>query len=513
MRRKILLALSMVAILTVLFAFSVSAVEPVESWDISASTEDSVTAYLCVDEANEGMYTLTISGNGDMKHWYHDSAPWRSQYGSKIASAIIENGVTCIGMGSFSDCTSLTSIVISNSVTLIGGMAFCNCTSLTSIEIPSSVALIGYVAFKGCTSLESISIPKGITEIGNEMFYNCESLTSIELPNSVTSIGYGAFLNCSSLIRIEIPNNVTSIDESAFSGCTNLASIVLPKGVTSIGECAFLDCSGLTSVVIPNSVTRIGYYVFRGCTNLTIYCEAESQPSGWSESWNSSNRPVVWGYIDQKVCLDEIVTFKGYSLGPNGQVSFGFDIDYEAKAIGKTLEIGVLFTGYDNLGGRAPLDENGEAITLSKGKVLKINITDLGYQYYDFKMLNIGDEIKNVKLVIAGYLFDGEAVKYVQENGLSDTVTGISYNEIYCECEGHEYYMGSDGVEGVHYVTTVAPTCQMEGERCYICTRCGEANCKTEILPKTEHNYIDGKCEYCNSGSSGNKGEFEDEEI
>jgi len=27
---------------------------------------------------------------------------------------------------------------------------------------------------------------------------------------------------------------------------------------------------------------------------LTIYCEAESEPSGWSSNWNDDNRPVYW---------------------------------------------------------------------------------------------------------------------------------------------------------------------------------------------------------------------------
>jgi len=43
-------------------------------------------------------------------------------------------------------------------------------------------------------------------------------------------------------------------------------------------------------------VMSIGDYAFDGCSSLTIYCEAESQPSGWNKYWNYSNRPVVWGY-------------------------------------------------------------------------------------------------------------------------------------------------------------------------------------------------------------------------
>ena len=80
-----------------------------------------------------------------------------------------------------------------------------------------------------------------------------------------------------------------------------LTKIVIPakhngKKVSAIVEYAFSGCSALTSIEIPNSVTSIGYNAFYGCSNLTIYCEAESEPSGWGSWWNSSNCPVVWGY-------------------------------------------------------------------------------------------------------------------------------------------------------------------------------------------------------------------------
>ena len=91
-----------------------------------------------------------------------------------------------------------------------------------------------------------------------------------------------------------IPNSVTSIGSSAFSGCAGLTSVTIGDRVTTIGEGAFFGCTGLTSVVISSSVTSIGYETFRNCTKLTIYCEAESQPSGWNIGWNYSNRPVHW---------------------------------------------------------------------------------------------------------------------------------------------------------------------------------------------------------------------------
>ena len=232
---------------------------------------------------------------------------------TSLASIVIPTGVTTIGSYAFYGCDRLTSITIPNSVTTIGEYAFYGCNNIRVVEAPATALsvipkdnlqtvvinggkAIGDAAFSHCTGLTSIEIPNSVTSIGDSAFYDCTSLASIEIPNSVTSISNSAFSHCTGLTSIEIPNSVTSIGDYAFYNCTGLTSIVIPNSVTYIGAGAFSCCMGLTSIEIPNSITAIGRYAFYGCTRLTIYCEAESQPSGWDVDWNSSNCPVVWGY-------------------------------------------------------------------------------------------------------------------------------------------------------------------------------------------------------------------------
>lgn len=200
---------------------------------------------------------LTISGTGEMEDYWEDNrAPWLGdQETTNIKSVILENGVTSIGVGAFTWCSSLTSVTIPNSVTSIGEEAFISCTSLTSVTIPDSVATIGANAFCGCTSL-----------------------TSITIPNSVTNIEFCAFYACEGLKRITIPDSVTVIDECAFYGCINLISVDIPNSVTDIGEGAFFGCNSLTDVTIPSSVTNIGDIAFSGCEKLTkIQVDSKNQ--------------------------------------------------------------------------------------------------------------------------------------------------------------------------------------------------------------------------------------------
>ena len=431
----------------------------IEEWDVSYSKDDNVIATLLGDPEKMDAFLLKISGTGKMCGWDSFSrVPWNSKYANTITGVIIEDGVTNIGTRAFDNCVAITNVVIPYSVTSLDDYAFAVCTSLLKIDIPNSVVSIGKGAFarcevlpsivipnsvttfgdnmfRQCYKLTSVILPNGITSIDNSAFYQCYELTSVTLPSSITSIGNSAFCQCSGLISIDIPNGVKTIDISAFDGCTELASVKMPNSLISIGAYAFRNCTNLTSIVIPKGVTETGGSLFVNCEGLTIYVEAESQPSGWNSSWNATNCPVVWDCVAGAPSLEDVFVFKGYSFNEtNGSMAVGFDVDYEVIALykaktGRDVDIGAVFASYDNLGGKQPLDENGNAIVLEKGRVVNVSLNDFAYQYYDFMVTNIDDSVKDVKLVIAAYIYDGESVKYVQGTGISDTVSSISYNE------------------------------------------------------------------------------------
>ena len=244
-------------------------------------------------------------------------------------STIIPESITSIGDYAFDDCKNLEKIILPESIIAIGDYAFNNCIGLTNITIPNKITIIGNYVFSGCYGLTNVIIPESVISIGDSAFSKCYNLTEIVLPKNIVKIGNNAFSNCYGLTNITIPKSVISIGFSIFSKCSELRNITveknnpvydsrdncnaiiitkenkliygcssttIPESVISIRDYAFNGYNNLLSIIIPESVTSIGDYAFTGCNGLTINCEASSQPTGWSNLWNYSKRPVNWGY-------------------------------------------------------------------------------------------------------------------------------------------------------------------------------------------------------------------------
>jgi hypothetical protein len=322
--------------------------------------------------------TLTISGTGDMEDYNRNSPlPWYSKK-SSIKSVVIKSGVTSIGNGAFSYCTSLEKIEVDSNnknYTSVDGVLF-NKEKTTLIRYPEG---------KNNTTYE---IPNGVTSIGDSAFPFCNSLTSVTIPNSVTSIGNSAFFGCDSLASVTIPDSVTSIGNEAFSSCDNLASVTIGNGVTSIGDGAFDFCSSLTSVTIPSGVTSIGRVAFASCTSLEKI-EVDS---------NNNNYTSVDGVLFDK----EKTTLVQYPVGndrttyeiPNGVTSI------ENKA----------FYSCDSL----------TSVTIPSG------VTSIGRVAFAYctslEKIEVGSNNKNY-ISVDGVLFDKEKTTLVQYPGGNDRTT------------------------------------------------------------------------------------------
>ena len=247
-----------------------------------------------------------------------------------VIDLVIPDGVTSIGLGAFSECSSLESVTISDSVTSIGSCAFAECSSLMSVYCKPTTPPTGvynmfdnnaedrkiYVPHNSVKAYKSASDWRGYADYivssnyapgeivletpaaNNEIWYTAtqkvepysitvfganyvsnewdsetgKGIITFDAP--VTTIGKWAFDCRTSLTSVAIPNSVTSIDNTAFYYCHNIIAFY-GKFASADNRCLIVDGvlksfapSGLTKYTIPNSVTSIGRYAFYACPNL-----------------------------------------------------------------------------------------------------------------------------------------------------------------------------------------------------------------------------------------------------
>ena len=259
------------------------------------------------DEEN-GTYTLTISGEGQMADFGSNDVPWKNAlsgagetYTDKttngeddkpktfypITKIVIEDDITSIGNNAFS-YTDVSEITIPNSVTTIGSGVFTWTLQLEEIHIPASVTNLNYTGgdngeytyyntFDGAFNLKNITVEKGsdnyavvgdiligkLQDTEDEwMIINCpDQLDTTHISAdifsdyNVTAVGRTAFSACGNLTAIDLPDTISEIDAGAFNKCYSLQSFSVPDGVTEFGG-NFRGCSSLQSVDW-NNVTSI----------------------------------------------------------------------------------------------------------------------------------------------------------------------------------------------------------------------------------------------------------------
>jgi|GEM_PF-7128858 len=252
---------------------------------------------------------LSIDGTGDMKDYQNIYAPWRS-YG--IKSVIISEGVTSVGYGAFSGCTSLSEVIFPTTMVELKDAAFSGCSSLSSIELPDNLIRIGANAFT-YASFKTFVTNANCEEIGEYAFYKCTSLESVIISDSVKTIGKGAFEDCVKITSMSLPCSlsypspifnwteysrdliyftITKGVDGHFADLskgyvnapwhitTRPVRIVISEGVLDIGKSAFSGCasigyddttverSGIIYVEFPSTLKSINDYAFDRCYSL-----------------------------------------------------------------------------------------------------------------------------------------------------------------------------------------------------------------------------------------------------
>jgi len=229
------------------------------------------------------------------------------------------DGITTIGEGAFTECSSIKEIELPITLTGIGSAAFSKMTELEKITIKENVTYINSEAFRGDVKLKDVVFGEdsALDYLGSRAFYGCTELETITLPDRLDEISQGVFQGCSKLDNIVIPESVQDIGAYAFYGTKEyndqvdyndendllnfvyidrwlvdytdgkglmtkeklpvINSVVLGNkldekgGIVGIAQACFQNCTRLTTVVLPNSVKYIGQSAFASCESLETF--------------------------------------------------------------------------------------------------------------------------------------------------------------------------------------------------------------------------------------------------
>lgn len=119
----------------------------------------------------------------------------------------------------------MNNIVIQDGTEVIRNHCYAGNHDVNYVSVAGSVKEIGVGAFSDCTSLETVTINEGLTRLKKEVFSGCCSLREINIPGSLQSIGEWAFRGCKNLKELKIPGSVTEICAESFLDCPNLTII------------------------------------------------------------------------------------------------------------------------------------------------------------------------------------------------------------------------------------------------------------------------------------------------
>ncbi len=251
---------------------------------------------------------LTISGTGAMeeaKGWSL-TYPWADyKVRNKIASVVIEEGVTTIAASAFQSCGKLHTASLPSTLQVIGSSAF-ESSKLTSVTLPESLDSIYARAFSS-TKIQHVTIPQQLKYIGDRVFYTSSLITVAWNAIAARTDSNSPFYSCSSLTKITFGEGVKVIPNSL---CYDLRiqEVDLPESLDSIGREAFYNTS-LTEITIPEGVEYIGSAAFSSAAISTVYWNAISckiSSNDYYELFDSNVTTFVFGdkvqYIPASLC-------------------------------------------------------------------------------------------------------------------------------------------------------------------------------------------------------------------
>ncbi len=332
MKKKFLLALAIVAILTCIFAISISAAGATENTYGELTTIEGVDAPTTIDTTSRVVIVASDGTYYTFPAYYilEDNATFRWKQNAEVSAILgykqsnansdfrervirmeLPLGITAINPGSdggayaLEDARKLIEVTFPATLTQVGNYSFNRCYSLTTIngasEFFARATKIGTLAFADTSwgegfdlvfptqiskvsdsaffkaKIKSVTFHEGITEIGSCAFQNCSNLTSVTLPSSLVNLKNHAFASCTSLTSIDVSSckNIATIGEYCFekTKITSFDFTPFAKNMTSIGVGLFNSCQQLSTVTgyeLVECANEVGDKMFNECPLLKI---------------------------------------------------------------------------------------------------------------------------------------------------------------------------------------------------------------------------------------------------
>lgn len=249
MKKKLILVLSLIALMVCLLAISVSAVE-VDGiyYTLNNSGETPVAEVSTENRASCKLETVSIPAT--------------------ITVGGVTYKVTSIASNAFGQVNgdvngNIKHLVIGANVSAVGEHAFRRVSSLLTVKIENTDAASGIkfhnAQFMDCTNLTKVEAKNAkIAEYGNYCFWNDSSLVTVDYPSTLTRLGLNCFRDCVNFSCGDLSNTkITEIAAWAFGSAKGITEFKFPSTLTTIGNNVFLYCP-VETYVFPHSVTSIG---------------------------------------------------------------------------------------------------------------------------------------------------------------------------------------------------------------------------------------------------------------
>ncbi len=298
---------------------------------------------------------------------------------------------------------------------------------------------------------------QGYTICNGTLFENCE-IDSFEMDCWGISNQFAEFVNCkigkinlssgrTHLKLIDCTVEEKNISQSGDGGGDSFILVYTSPSCEAPGNCKILRTT--------NKGTAQDLYV----DVANAYNAENSTALGHNVAWDLSFNGIKYlstclatksctrcDLTEDSIEIGAIIVPKGYSCFENPEnpyVCIGFDINLNAVAqyeeiTGGKINFGAAVAIKEKIGqGVCPLDENGNAITLSSGNVIKVDVTEFACVAFDVKVI-LGESHLDTDILMSGYIIEkyGEKIdiSYIQEDKNSLVENGnfayISYNQI-----------------------------------------------------------------------------------